>query len=193
MTQRGQMTLVTGPMFAKKSLMMLGEIQKVQKEGKYYLCLSTTKPEIRSRAMDYAVPAAHINPQVPNEMKELLEICKKEHGEYPEIIFIDEVQFLHPSAIEVLDWILNQDIDIMAAGLVRDFRDVTFPVIDDIFKYRVLTYHLEHMEKCHVCKEKDASHNQRLLYGQPNNEGPLIALDGEMYTYEARCDDCYQS
>ncbi len=194
MTQvRGKFTLITGTMFVKKSLWLLDQIKQAKKNGTYYLCISTTKHEIKSRASEFVVPAAQISPDDPIELQDLLKTCYQEHGEYPEIVFIDEVQFIHPSGIRVLDWMLSEGINIVAAGLTYDFRHQIFPIIQDIFKYQILSAHLEHAMKCQICNDKEATHNQRLLYGQPNTTGPLIALDGDVYTYEARCGDCYQS
>lgn len=193
--------LITGPMFASKSHLLINTYMMKQEEGYHCLAYSLISDVIASRANEQTVPARHLHPHqsaasTEDALIEILVDLYHAQKEHPYIaVFIDEVQFAPDMFKTILRLMQELDIEIYLAGLEHTYLHERFPIMNDIIELSTTIEHLH--SNCNECGEP-AICNQRLLDGEPaSTEGPLIALDaahgGENeFTYEPRCLKCYE-
>ena len=107
-----------------------------------------------------------------------------------EVVFIDEVQFFDEQIIDVVKFLLDQDIQVVFDGLSSDFRGEPFgsmPILlslcDEVERLKAICTHVEKSKKC----GQPATKTQRLINGQPANYNDPIIVIGDKENYEARC------
>jgi thymidine kinase len=102
---------------------------------------------------------------------------------------IDEVQFLDPGVVDVINSLADRGIRVIVAGTDMDFRGNPFGPIPQLLAIA------EKIDKLHaICVRcgQLATRNQRLIDGRPAPaEGPTIQVGG-LESYEARCRSCHQ-
>jgi thymidine kinase len=105
-----------------------------------------------------------------------------------EVVAIDEVQFLDPAVVDVVNGLADRGVRVIIAGTDMDFRGQPFGPIP------LLLAVAEHIDKLHaICVHcgQLATRNQRLINGEPAPaEGPTIQVGG-LESYEARCRKCH--
>lgn len=113
---------------------------------------------------------------------EILEYVKKYS---PEVIGIDEVQFLNESpesVINNLEKMLDLDIIIVLAGLDMDYEKKPFEIVKELMPR--VDYLNKHHAVCRGCG-KDA------LYSHRKIKGDNRVLIGASEEYEPLCRECY--
>lgn len=112
-------------------------------------------------------------------------------------ILVDEVQFLHPAAIDQLRFITHAAVDprpmpgipVICYGLRTDFRRQLFPASQRLLE---LADSIEEVKTiCHYCLQK-AIFNLKLLDGKPTLDGPSVELGCEE-KYLPVCANCYDA
>lgn len=192
MNKKGKLHVITGCMFTEKSYELIETIKALESRGRDYLAFSPIKDVIFSRALDYTVPAHLVNKDQPYL---LLYHVGGYVGKYDAVdtVLIDEVQFYGDSILPIINTLLDQGINIVAAGLDKTFQNEPFGIMKELLchAYDITKKHTV----CAKCGNDEASVSQRLLNFKPAPlDGPTILLDtsqGE-YTYEPRCGDCYE-
>lgn len=105
------------------------------------------------------------------------------------VVAIDEAQFLDKDIVTVVDWLAENGLRVLVAGLDTDFRGEPFGAMP------TLTAKAEHVDKLHaicmVCGEA-ASRTQRLVDGKPANYNDPVVIVGAQELYEARCRQHHQ-
>lgn len=105
-----------------------------------------------------------------------------------DVVFIDEVQFMTPEAIEqIIILCAHNNIQLFCYGLRTDFKGNLFPAIE------VLMAHATHIEEiksyCACCGKKKAIYNARL------NEDGSIDRYGDVlqpgFNYKGYCFECF--
>lgn len=100
------------------------------------------------------------------------------------VVAIDEAQFLDDEILQIVRWLVDNELRVIVAGLDLDFRGEPFGAMP------ALMAQAETVEKLHaicmVCGE-DASRTQRLVNGQPANYNDPVVIVGADELYEARC------
>lgn len=191
--KKGKLKIITGGMFTEKSLELIETIKELVLGGKHFICFSTIKDEIRSRAVEESATAFHIKKEEPYMILYHVGVSAGEVGERVDTILIDEVQFFNDTILDIIQTLLDQGINVVAAGLDQNFKGEPFGVMRDLlcYAYDIKKKHAT----CSVCGNQEASMSQRLINGEPAPfDGPLVILDksqGE-YTYEPRCVDCFE-
>ena len=133
--------------------------------------------------------ASHDGKRIPAQpVSESVEIAERIEPDV-EVVAIDEVQFLDPGIVKVVDDLANRGVRVILAGTDMDFRGRPFGPVGDLLAVA------EKIDKLHaicvICGEL-ASRNQRLIEGRPAPaEGPTIQVGGRE-TYEARCRRCHE-
>ncbi len=107
----------------------------------------------------------------------------------PNVIIVDEAQFLNRSQVEMLDSIrVKYNIDIYCYGLKTDFKRELFEGTARLIE---LADEIEEIKsKCHC--GKNATSNARVVNGKMVVEGEKISVGGDEL-YIALCNDCYNN
>ncbi|KKT55812.1 MAG: thymidine kinase [Candidatus Collierbacteria bacterium GW2011_GWB1_45_35] len=106
------------------------------------------------------------------------------------LVAIDEIQFFDQEIVNVVEFLLGQDIRVIFAGLSLDFRGEPFgsmpqllALCDEIDRPSAICKYRENGKTC----GKDATKTQRFINGQPANYHDPIVLIGAEQEYQARC------
>jgi thymidine kinase len=106
-----------------------------------------------------------------------------------DVVAIDEVQFFDNDSIDVCQYLADEGIRVICAGLDQDFRGEPFGVMPVLLAVAEYTTKLEAI--CAVCSSP-ATRTQRLLNNEPADYHDPIILVGTSESYEARCRHCHQ-
>lgn len=167
-------------MFSGKTEALLEAIARAEKRGRTVLALkpafdSNSPNEIRSHAGDGH--QAHVFESLP----ELLAV-------EPELVVLDEVQFLTAEAANVLRALVDNGSDVVVAGLDFDFRTQRFEVVGRLAALADRVVQLTAV--CTRCGQR-ATLTQRVANGRPVAlRGPRLLVGGEEL-YQPRCAKCY--
>ncbi len=100
------------------------------------------------------------------------------------VVGIDEIQFLDPEIVSIVESLADKGIRVIATGLDLDFRGEPFGSMP------ILMAKAERVDKlqaiCMVCGEY-ACRTQRLVNGKPARYDDPIVIVGAAELYEARC------
>lgn len=186
---RPHLTVITGGMASGKSAELIRLAEREEHAGRSVLRLAplrsrTHGEEIRSRTGRFAgaIPLA-----TSADLPALL-------ARYaPDVIAIDEAQFIDPDLAAVLEGLLagGRPLHCIVAVLDLDFAARPFPGVgallasaDELIKLRAI---------CVLCGE-EASRSQRLVDGLPAlMTTPLLAIESGTIEYQARCRSCYRA
>lgn len=107
-----------------------------------------------------------------------------------QVVAIDEVQFLNPTIIGVVQELLDRDIHVIVAGLPTDFRGEPFGAMPNFLTMADEITHLTaictHSDNGEICGQA-ATRTQRIVEGQPANYSDPIIMIGAKEAYAARC------
>ena len=103
-------------------------------------------------------------------------------------ICIDEVQFFDDSIIEVIDFLAQDGVRVICAGLDCDFKGDPFKISATILAKAEYVTKLTAI--CCVCG-REANMTQRLINGEPASINDPVVLVGASEAYEARCRHCH--
>lgn len=176
----GWIEAVVGPMYSGKSEELIRRLVRAQIAKQDVLVF---KHAIDDRYCTQSVVSHNgrkieaINLHTPEKM---LEYVKDE----TEVIGIDEVQFFHPSVVEVIKELANRGKRVIVAGLDMDFRGEPFGCTPDIMAIAEFVDKLSAI--CIKCGSP-AHRTQRLINGNPAKSTDPIVLVGATESYEARC------
>ena len=184
-----------GPMFAKKTLLMLHDVSAAEATGRKCLVF---KPNIDDRFANNVVRSRaggeHLAYSIPiNGVQKIYDIVSKQKE--VDIAAFDEVQFFSPKIVKVIKNLAQSGIQIVFSGLNRDYRGNAFPVMEKLIP---LATDLTVVEaKCMASINGDirlcganAQMTQRLLNGKPDSyKSPTVIIEkpGTSITYQARC------
>lgn len=185
----GLLEVYAGPMRSGKSLRLIQRLDRLDYSGVNHVLF---KPEtdnrdnekLYSRAM---VKSYDCNIIDPKEHSKILDLVNDER-----VVAIDEIQFFDVSVWDSIDKLLNDDVNVIVAGLDTDFRGEPFGATPYLLAQADIVYKLHAF-----CEFKDgkgvmcghpARMTQRLENGKPANYSSDIILPGDVKEgYEARC------
>ena len=183
----GYLKVVTGCMFAQKTLAILAQRSRYEAAGLNFVVTKPTddrKNILKIEARDGLESDAH-------EFRDPGQFLRVIRGHSH--VIIDEVQFLPPRFMQAIRETIGHGVNILAAGLDNDFRGEPFGIMP------LLLAEADEVQKlmaiCTVCKGP-AMRTQRLVnYGakhQPDlgpapYDGPVIDKPEDGYIYQARC------
>jgi thymidine kinase len=185
MNRLGWIEVITGPMFAGKSEELIRRLKRLDYAKKSTIVF---KPLIDNRYGDSHVVShsklSRKSINIDNSSDILKYINDKTYA-----IAIDEVQFLKPDIVPIIQALANRGIRIILSGLDNDFRGEPFPVMATLLAQAEFVTKLTAI--CVVCGAP-ATRTQRIIDGKPANyNDPIIKL-GADESYESRCRHCHE-
>ncbi len=200
---RGRLTVITGPMYSKKTARLIEDLDSAVIGGKIAISF---KPDIDKRYGDednferYII--SHTGSKfptitIPVDKDGALSILKyvkffdnylSKIGRRVDVIGIDEAQFFDDEIVKVCNYLVSNRREVIVSGLNLDFRGEPFgpmPLLlayaDDIIKLKSI---------CRKCGH-EATKTQRLINGKPARyDDPTIVI-GADDKYVARCNECH--
>lgn len=180
----GVLEVICGPMFSGKTFELMHRVEKLNylKGGKYRLfkpSTDTRSANIKTRFNGLEIEC--ISVKKPEEIFDhLKEGCH--------LVGLDETQFFQKEIISIINQLLRQNVNVIAAGLDLDYRGEPFGIMSDLLAMA------DSVEKLFAtcfyprCKRK-ATRTQRLINGRcAHYDEPTIVVDGSgKEVYEARC------
>jgi thymidine kinase len=192
---RESITGFVGPMFAKKTLLMLHEISAAEATGRYALIF---KPNIDNRYPKNIVRSRaggkHPAIPIPFDHPEIIYKILSRRRLPVDIVAFDEIQFFDPYVVEIVKTLAQSGILIVFCGLNRNYRGDAFPTMEKILPLATDLIVVE--AKCMYAKNgqkpcgADATMTQRLVNGKPDSyRSPTVIIEnpGTAVTYQARC------
>ncbi len=174
-------------MFAGKTEILLKDIARAEYAGKI---VQVFKPIIDNRWGTFSSIKSHSGGEheaiaIQNSL-EILDHLRPDTY----LIAIDEIQFFDSSIIDVITFLLEQDIRVTFAGLSLDFRGEPFGSMPELLalcdQIERPTAICNQKVDGHICGE-EATRTQRLINGKPANYHDPIVLIGAEQEYQARC------
>jgi len=107
----------------------------------------------------------------------------------PDLVAVDEVQFLDPGIVPLAEELADRGIQVILAGLDLDFRGEPFGPMPELLARAELITKLTAV--CVRCGAP-ATRTQRLVDGRPARYGDPVVLVGASERYEARCRACHE-
>lgn len=181
----GWIEVITGSMYAGKTEELLRRIKRIEYAKKKVIVF---KPKIDNRYSIEEV-VSHSNERIKSIVIEKAEDIYKYLENKPYAIAIDEVQFFDYTIINVCEYLADNGIRVIVAGLDRDFRGEPFGVMPELLARAESVTKLNAI--CQVCGAP-ATRTQRLIDGKPARYNDEIILVGAKEQYEARCRHCHK-
>ncbi|MCX6788525.1 MAG: thymidine kinase [Candidatus Jorgensenbacteria bacterium] len=197
---RGTMKLIMGNMFAGKTTELITRIDIMRKHGRKKVLI--LKPSIDTRSGAGKIKNFHGRAmdaiEIPiNHAKSVLQAVHEEElrvGNKFDVIAIDEVQFFtfRSGIYRIINELLENEYDVIAAGLRLDFRGEPFGSTLDLVGLCEGMHNVTLLSSfCTMCG-KPAHLPQRLIDGDPAPyESTQIQVGGKE-SYEARCYECHK-
>lgn len=181
----GQLTVITGSMFAGKSEELIRQVRRAMYARKR---VQVFKHALDDRFEQTAVAThngVHLEAVPVRNSAELEALIDPD----TDVIAIEEAQFFDEGLVSLCVRLADAGRVVIVAGLDQDFRRQPFGIMptlvtlaDEVIKLRAI---------CTVCG-RPASHTQRLVDGRPAAWDEPTILVGASDHYEARCRNCHQ-
>jgi len=205
--KRGTLKLILGNMFANKTGTLIHEIETRRTFGKQKILV--LKPTMDTRSPKGYIKNFHgihvTAHEIPTndpwkvfrtlrEEEKALNTKKRAISKKFHCIAFDEIQFfaLSSGIFRVIDELLAQGYDVLAAGLALDFRGepfgCTLSLIGLTQNHHDITFLTSRCGRC----GKPARLPQRLKDGKPALYEDVQEQVGGKETYEPRCDACFK-
>lgn len=182
----GVLEVICGPMFSGKTFELIHRVEKINylQDGKYQLfkpALDTRDKNIRTRFNGLETECVSVE-----KPKEIFDHLQKDCH----LVGLDEAQFFSKDIIPIIEELLNQDINVVAAGLDLNYLGEPFGIMADLLAMA------DSVEKLFAtcfyprCRRK-GTRTQMLVngeYAKYDKNKPKIVIEGtENIVYEARC------
>jgi thymidine kinase len=175
----GWIEVICGSMFSGKSEELIRRLRRAQIARQHVIAF---KPRIDKRYDCGIAITSHSQQQVEcipiDEAEEILQHLDNE----TEVVGIDEVQFLGPGVVPVVEHLASRGVRVICAGLDQDYRGLPWYPMPELLA------RAEYIEKtlaiCMVCGNP-ANRTQRKVMNED------LVLIGSTDVYEARCRACH--
>lgn len=179
---KGKLIVHTGSMFSGKTSSLEKDIKRFNIAGYKTIAF---KPSVDSRYKKYEIVTHDLTSMDCILVKDIDELMEYVNELKPNVIGIDEVQFLQGPIDKIIlgiNELLNKDITVVVAGLDMDFTGTPFEVVKELMP--IADYLYKHHAVCTKCGN-DAWVSHRKSKAQ---ERIIIGATDE---YEPLCRNCY--
>jgi thymidine kinase len=177
-TDIGWIEVICGPMFSGKTEELIRRLKRAV-YGKQRV--QVFKPALDDRYDELAVVSHSKLKLVATPIQRAPEILQRLHPETT-VVGVDEVQFLGPEVVGVIEALAASGRRVICAGLDQDFEGKPFEPMPQLLA--VAEYITKELAICVVCGNP-ASRSQRLT---ASRERVVVGAAG---AYEARCRKCH--
>ena len=174
----GWIEVICGSMFSGKTEELIRRVKRAV-YGKQKV--QVFKPKIDNRYDDSAVVSHSQLKLISTPIERADEILSQLKPD-TEVVGIDEVQFLGPEVVGIVEQLANRGLRVICAGLDQDYLGKPFEPMPQLLA--VAEYITKELAICVVCGNP-ANRSQRLL---ANQERVVVGAAG---SYEARCRKCH--
>jgi len=182
--KEGWIEVICGSMFAGKTEELIRRIKRIDYAKKKVLVF---RPRIDSRYSDTEV-VSHSNyrytANVIDSSAQIMDFVTQDTY----AVAIDEAQFFDEGLVEICEYLADNGIRVICAGLDKDFRGEVFGLMGELVVKGEYITKLSAI--CSVCG-KPATRTQRLIDGKPANYNDPIVMVGASESYEPRCRHCH--
>lgn len=177
----GKLTVNVGGMFSGKSSELLRQERRYTLANK---AVFSVKPKIDDRYFKEGIVTHDMHvllSEVVRSSEELRHQCYQQHP-LPDVVLIDEIQFFDRGIIDVINQLIVDGIDVVAAGLDMDRFGKPFGVTPYLMAVA------DHVQKLHaVCA--DCGEDAWISYGMFTADEEIVI--GEREKYLPLCRECY--
>ena len=191
MAQKGNLSVICGPMFSGKSRELIRLIHIAEIAGQQTVIF---KPRIDTRYSHSDVSShdgIHMEARAVDTAGEIVSVLlSRDH--LPDVVGVDEGQFFDSGLPAVCQWLVDRGCRVVVAGLDRNFRGEPFGSMPDLLACAEEVLKLRAV--CMRCKDPrtTAVLPQRLIDNEPAPyDSPEVMVGGAEF-YEARCLDCHE-
>ncbi len=179
---KGKLIIHTGSMFSGKTSSLEKDVKRFRIAGYRTLAF---KPAVDTRYTSSEIVSHDdtiLEAVLVNDISEIMSECE---AHKPEVVAIDEIQFLGGELKDIIDSInslLGEDITVIAAGLDIDFSGKPFEIVKELMPYS--DYLTKHHAVCVKCgSDAWVSHRK-------TKERERVVI-GALREYEPLCRSCY--
>lgn len=179
---KGKLIIHTGSMFSGKTSSLEKDVKRFRIAGYRTLAF---KPAVDTRYTSSEIVSHDdtiLEAVLVNDISEIMSECE---AHKPEVVAIDEIQFLGGELKDIIDGInslLGEDITVIAAGLDIDFSGKPFEIVKELMPYS--DYLTKHHAVCVKCgSDAWVSHRK-------TKERERVVI-GALREYEPLCRSCY--
>lgn len=178
------LTVVTGPMKAAKTTMLVEKVQAAVSVG---ISSQIFRPVSDTRCVEGKI-VSRLGSQHP-AIGVANPITILDYRSEFELAAIDEAQLFEHELYFTVEMLLMFGVEVIVAGLNLDYRGLAFPEMAKVIARATTIVQLK--ARCDICTEP-ADFTQRLLNNDPELDAfsPTIVIDG-LTKYEARCKKCF--
>lgn len=174
---KGKLIVHTGSMFSGKTSSLEKDVKRFDIAGYKTMAFKPVIDTRYSRAKIVTHDNKSLNAVLIKDISEIDEYCKKEN---PDVIAIDEVQFLGGKIEDIISSInkyLAKDVTVVVAGLDMDFSGKAFEVVKELMP--ISEYLYKHHAVCVKCgsdgwvSHRKSAEQERIVIGALNEYEPL--------------------
>ena len=166
--------VITGCMFAGKTTALLNRLKKINKN---HLLI---KPKMDTRNTNNSVETHDGVQKQALTVSKVSDVFSQIHN--IQLIAIDEAQFFPASIIDDINYLVSQNIQIIVAGLDKDYLNKPFGYMQQIIEMANSVTRLEAV--CNKC-------GSPALYSHRITNSSSQILVGASGQYEALCQKCF--
>lgn len=175
MENRNKIYYRHGTMYSGKSTDLIKSYLSDQRNKKVLAIkpsLDTRDDEITSRIINATIPCIRFDKE--ESIIGILKYYFDKHSCVPDVIYIDEVQFLTEKQVAELHDITAY-CPVICYGLKTSFTGDLFPAISTLYTYAEDVKEIKHT--CWMCKSK-ATYNLLVRNGKPIYNGDMVNIEG---------------
>lgn len=174
---KGKLIIHTGSMFSGKTSSLEKDVKRFDIAGYKTIAFKPTIDTRYARAEIRTHDNRSLNAVLIKDILEIDEYCRKEN---PDVIAIDEVQFLGGKIEEIITSINNylaKDVTVVLAGLDMDFTGQAFEIVKELMP--IADYLYKHHAVCTKCgtdgwvSHRKTGEQERIVIGAINEYEPL--------------------
>lgn len=172
------LTVICGGMFSEKTTELQRRGKRLKRAGKK---VAYFKPEMDNRYSETAI-VTHDGEEVEaiNIQTDIPEVMYFEIPTFTEVVLIDEIQFFHEDILKVIDTLLEEEIEVIVAGLDLDSEAKPFTITSTLMAKAEKVVKLQAV--CTGC-----GNDAWVSYKSPNGQRIQLGTD----EYEPMCRKCF--
>ena len=177
----GFLEVYCGPMKSGKTLELLHRVERLKYMSGIEIAYFKPSVDKRSKGFDSRFHNIGNDCHIVDSSSQIYDLLNKE-----KVVVIDEAQFFDKGICSVINGLLDEKKNVIAAGLDLDFRGEPFGPMPNILALANEVTKLSGICDYTGCNNP-AYFTQRLINGEPASRNSPLVLVGDKDFYETRC------